>query len=71
MHNYSYDALKERASCAELDAAGWEKMAREVEENATRYRKYAKQRLEDAFYYRQLAERKAEEINKALEGIAA
>lgn len=67
----NFDTLQQRAVCAELDAAGWEKMAREAEENAKRYRKYAKQRLDDAFDYRELADRKLSEINASLKGIAA
>lgn len=67
----TYEDHMSRARHAEKDAADWEKMAREAEENTKRYRKYAKQRLEDAFDCRLQAARAAEEINKALEGIAA
>lgn len=67
----SHDELMSRARCADSEAARWEKMAAEAEDNAKRYRKYAKQRLADAFDYRELAERSRQEMLKALEGIAA
>lgn len=67
----NYENTMSRACRADAEAASWERMAREAEDSAKRYRHYAKNERVKAADYRELASRQLEEINKALEGIAA
>lgn len=67
----TYDTLLSKSKAADADAAMWDRMAREAEDNAKRFRQYAKNRQREATDYRVLADRKLSEIDVSLKGITA